>query len=126
MGRLSRLLVALAIRWHKRDLYSALISLVLAASSTWLIFLIAMPYAFLDMPNFVQQITEQGDLVRGLLDLPYVRQFAGTVPYVYEAQNILLWGMGVTLGLAAFAGLLWFLWRAWKRDAGSWLGGGET
>ncbi|MFL5658154.1 MAG: DUF2298 domain-containing protein, partial [Ktedonobacteraceae bacterium] len=115
------LLVALAIRWHKRDLYSALISLVLAASTTWLVFLIAMPYAFLDMPNFVQQVTEQGDLVRGLLDLPYVRQFAGTVPYVYEAQNILLWGMGVTLGLAAFAGLLWFLWRAWKRDAGSWL-----
>src|SRR5947209_5045107 len=115
------LLVALAIRWYKHDLYSALIPLLLAMSATWSAFLIAMPYAFLDLPNFVQQVSEQGDLARGLLDLPYVRQFAGRAPFVYEAQNMLLWGMGVTLGLAAFGGLLWFLWRAWKRVAGPWL-----
>src|ERR1700730_58878 len=29
--------------------------------------------------------------------------------------------MGVMLGIAAFAGLLWLLWRVWKRDAGLWL-----
>ena len=115
------LLVALAIRWYKHDLYSALIPLLLIMSTTWLVFLIAMPYAFLDLPNFVQQLTEQGDLARGLIDFPYVRQFAGTTPYVYEAQNMLLWGMGLMLGLAAFVGFLWLLWRAWRRDAGSWL-----
>ena len=115
------LLVALAIRWYKHDLYSALIPLLLVLSTTWLVFLIAMPYAFLDLPNFVQQLTEQGDLARGLLDLPYVRQFAGTTPYVYETQNMLLWGMGLMLGLAAFVGFLWLLWRAWRRDAGSWI-----
>ncbi len=115
------LLVALAIRWHKHDLYSALISLLLVLSSAWLVFLIAMPYAFLDMPNFVPQLTEQGDLARGLLDLPYVRQFASTTPYVYEAQNMLLWVMGLLAGLAAFVGFFWLLWRAWKRNAGTWL-----
>src|SRR5260370_42422584 len=29
--------------------------------------------------------------------------------------------MRLTLGLAAFAGLLWLCWRVWKRDAGLWL-----
>src|SRR5260370_15155893 len=77
-----------------------------------------MPYALLDMPEFIQQVAAQGDLARGALDLPYVRQFAGTTPYVYEAQNMLFWGMGLTLGLAAFAGFLWLCWRVWKRDAG--------
>lgn len=115
------LLVALAIRWSKHELYSALIPLLLVISTTLLVFLIAMPYAFLDLPNFIQQVSEQGNLARGSLDLPYVRQFAGTTPYVYEAQNMLFWGLGLMLGLAAFIGFLRLLWRAWRRDAGSWL-----
>src|SRR5258708_19177009 len=41
--------------------------------------------------------------------------------YVYEAQNMLFWGMGLMLGLAALAGFLWLCWRIWKRDAGPWL-----
>ncbi|MBV9230315.1 MAG: glycosyltransferase family 39 protein, partial [Chloroflexi bacterium] len=107
--------------YRQRDLFTAVISLCTAAMLTLLVFLIAQPYTLLDMPNFIQQVALQSDLVRGTLDLPYVRQFAGTTPYVYEAQNMLLWGMGVTLGLAAFAGLLWLLWRVWKREAGLWL-----
>jgi len=115
------LIVALLLRWHKHDLISTLILFFLTIATTVIVFLLAMPYALLDLPNFVQQLSAQGDLARGLLDLPYVRQFAGTTPYLYEAQNILFWGMGLTLGLAAFAGLLWLLWRTWKRDAGLWL-----
>jgi YYY domain-containing protein len=116
------LCVAVLLRWYRRrDLFSAITELLAASLSCLLVFLIAQPYALLDMPKFVQQVVEQGDLARGSLDLPYVRQFAGTIPYVYEAQNMLFWGMGVTLGVAAFAGLLWFLWRVWRREAGSWL-----
>jgi hypothetical protein len=80
-----------------------------------------MPYALLDRTEFIQQVTEQGDLARGMLDLPYVRQFAGTIPFIYQAQNMVLWGMGLTLGLAAIAGFLWLCWRVWKHDAGPWL-----
>ncbi len=116
------LFVACVLRWRRRGLFAALGSFFSVLATTGLIFLIAMPYALLDLANFRQQVAEQGDLARGLLDLPYVRQFAGTTPYLYEGQNILLWGMGVTLGLAACAGFAWLLWRAgrevlmWKRD----------
>ncbi len=114
--------VAVLLRWYRRrDTFSAVITLLSTALVTILVFLIAEPYAFLDMPNFIQQVAEQGSLARGTLDLPYVRQFAGTLPFVYEGQNILLWGLGLMLGLAAFAGLLWLLWRIWKRDADLWL-----
>ena len=34
---------------------------------------------------------------------------------------MLLWGLGLMLGLAACAGLLWLLWRVWQRNAGAWL-----
>lgn len=115
------LFVALAMRGYRRGLSSIIVPLLLSFCVTLAIFLIAMPYALLDMPEFIQQVAQQGDLVRGALDLPYVRQFAGTTPYAYEAQNMLFWGMGLMLGLAALAGFVWLCWRIWKRDAGLWL-----
>ncbi len=115
------LFVALVMRWYKKGLSSILVPFLLSICSTTVVFLVAMPYAFLDMPEFIQQVSFQGDLARGAIDLPYVRQFAGTTPYLYEAQNMLLWGMGLTLGLATIGGFLWLCWRLWKRDVGTWL-----
>lgn len=114
--------VALLLRWYrKRDIPETIITMVFTVCVTILVFLIGQPYALLDKNEFVQQVIEQGNLARGLLDYPYVRQFAGTTPYVYEIENMVLWGMGVTLGCSAFAALLWFCWRVWRRTAGSWL-----
>jgi MFS family permease len=110
------LFVACALRWRRRGLFSAQGSFFFALITAGLVFLITMPYALLDLANFRQQVAEQGDLARGLLDLPYVRQFAGTIPYLYEGQNMLLWGMGLTLGLAAIAGFVWLLWRVGRES----------
>jgi YYY domain-containing protein len=115
------LLTALVLRWHREDFYSALMPALLSFVTTLIVFVIAMPYALLDFPEFRDQLSVQGDLARGLLDLPYVRQFAGTVPYLYEAQNMLLWGLGLMLGLAVCGGLIWLGWRMWKREGGAWL-----
>ncbi|MBA2395628.1 MAG: phospholipid carrier-dependent glycosyltransferase [Ktedonobacteraceae bacterium] len=114
--------VAILLRWYqRRDLSSAITTLFSTALATILAFLIVDPYALLDRSNFIQQVADQGSLARGTLDLPYVRQFAGTLPVVYQAQNIVLWGLGLLLGIAAFAGFCWLLWRIWKRDAALWL-----
>src|SRR6266516_27418 len=115
------LTVALAMRWYRQDFFSIVQPFVYVVFVTLVSFLIAMPYTFLDMREFIQQVSDQGSLARGTLDLPYVRQFAGTIPFLYQAQNMLLWGMGLTLGLAVVAGFLWLCWRIWKRDAGLWL-----
>jgi hypothetical protein len=115
------LFVALLLRWYRRDFFSAFASLLISLLIGLLTFVITMPYALLDFQNFEMQVVQQGDLARGLLDYPYVRQFAGTTPYVYEGQNILLWGLGLMLGLAACAGLLWLVWRVWKHNASAWV-----
>lgn len=114
-------LVAVILRWYRRDLVSALVALLIATLSTLVVFFLAMPYAFIDYATFVSQVTFQGDLARGLIDLPYVRQFAGTTPYVYEAQNMFFWGMGVTLFLASALGCCWVIWRVARRRADLWL-----
>lgn len=115
------LTVALAMRWYRQGFFSVVMPSVYAVIATFVSFLIAMPYAFLDMRAFIQQVSEQGSLARGTLDYPYVRQFAGTIPFIYQAQNMVLWGMGLALGLAVIAGFIWLGWRIWKRNAGLWL-----
>ena len=80
-----------------------------------------MPYALLDFSEFRQQVSYQGDLARGLIDLPYVRQFAGTTPVLYELKNLILWGLGLTLGVTSLVGLLWLCWRLWRHEMASWL-----
>ncbi|HYX48114.1 MAG TPA: glycosyltransferase family 39 protein, partial [Ktedonobacteraceae bacterium] len=115
------LTVALAMRWYKRGFYSILIPLLYAVLATLISLLIAMPYALLDLREFIQQVSEQGSLARGSLDYPYVRQFAGTIPFLYQALNMLFWGLGSTLGLAVVGGFIWLCWRLWKRSAGPWL-----
>ncbi|HEY3991789.1 MAG TPA: DUF2298 domain-containing protein, partial [Ktedonobacteraceae bacterium] len=116
------LLIALGLRWyHKRDFWEVLIPLIYAGCVTVLVFIIAMPYALLDFNEFRQQVSYQGDLARGLIDLPYVRQFAGTTPVLYELQNLVLWGLGLTLGVASLIGLLWLCWRIWRHEMASWL-----
>ncbi len=116
------LLVALGLRWYrKRDLLDAVFLLVLAAFVTLTVFFLVEPYALLDFSNFRDLVMQEGNIARGVSDVPYTRQFAGTIPLLYEGQNMILWGMGVTLGCCAVVALLWFLWRGLKRDAGSWL-----
>ncbi len=116
------LLVAVLLRWRKQDFFTSLTSLLIATFFTVIVFLIAEPYALLDMSNFIQQVADQGSLARGTLDLPYVRQFAGTTPYVYEAKNMLWWGMGLLLGLAAGAGIVWACVQMWRRKASEFAG----
>ena len=107
-------------RWH--ELFSEIISLVYTFLIALLTFFITQPYALLDMPDYIQQVAEQGSLVRGDLDLPFVRQFAETIPVLYQVQNMVLWGLGLTLGLSVCCALVWFVWQLWKRALDtSWL-----
>src|SRR5579875_2548679 len=117
------LLIAIMLRWRReRDILSALNELLSAALICMVAFVVTQPYAILDWQEYSEQILEQGALARGVLDVPYTRQFAGTIPVVYELRNMVVWGMGVTLGLAACVALLWFLWRFWRRAIpASWL-----
>jgi len=73
------------------------------------------PFALLSFPTFWRNVAEQGAIARGVLDVPYTRQFHGTWPYVYPVVQQLCWGMGLPLGLAAFGGLATGVWQAVRR-----------
>src|SRR5260370_7556639 len=116
------LLAAISLRWYKkRDFLGSFSLLLLAASVTLDIFLLVEPYALLDFSSFRDLVIQESDIARGVFDVPYTEQFAVTIPYLYQGQNLVLCGMAMMLGCSAVAALLWFIWRVLRRDAGSWL-----
>lgn len=63
---------------------------------------------------YLENVVTQGAMVRGDLDLPFTRQYQGTLPFLYPIEMQLRWGMGLLLGLVAFTGFAWAIWQAWQ------------
>ncbi len=64
---------------------------------------------------FLENISTQSAMVRGDIDLPFTRQYAGTRPFLYFFEMQIKWGMGPLLGLLAFFGGGWAIWQAATR-----------
>jgi hypothetical protein len=75
-------------------------------------FALTNPCALSEFPTFWHNVREQASIAQGILDAPYTRQFHGTWPYLYPIGQQLRWGMGWPLGLIAFGGLAYAVWRA--------------
>ena len=112
--------VALILRWRRRGPDEAILALLSILAAALVTFLVTSPYAIIDFHTFQQQVSEQTALARGQLDYPYVRQFAGTTPYIYEIRQLLLYDMGLPLGLLGIAGAIWAVTRVWRNPDSMW------
>ncbi|MBN1642793.1 MAG: glycosyltransferase family 39 protein [Anaerolineae bacterium] len=63
-------------------------------------------YAVRDPYTYARAIGVQAKMVSGETDWPYTRQYINTAPYWFQTKNLVLWGLGLPLGIAALAGLL--------------------
>jgi 4-amino-4-deoxy-L-arabinose transferase-like glycosyltransferase len=75
-------------------------------------FVVTNPFAVLEFPRFLSNVTAQAALARGAVLVPYTLQYRGTLPYLYPIAQQLVWGMGPVLGLLSFGGLVWIGARA--------------
>lgn len=88
-------------RWRRRLLGLAVTGLVTLGT-----FVVCEPYAIIDIVTFVIDVAWEGQMARGAIDVPYTRQFIGTLPYLYPAWQAMLWSLGLPLGVAGFGALL--------------------
>ncbi|MGE0601824.1 MAG: DUF2298 domain-containing protein [Dehalococcoidia bacterium] len=86
--------------------------LCMAGAMALVVFRIAQPYAF-NGPHFwdmafnqrwLDDINRERDFQKGNADFPPFVQFAGTTPFLTPLRNLVLWGLGPALGVAAIAG----------------------
>lgn len=86
-----------------------------------LVFIVTQPYAVIDAVEFVRDVFRETFVARGWLDYPYTRQFAGTLPFVYQVWQGAVWAMGLPLGIFAWGGGALLVYHWWKtrewRDA---------
>ncbi len=87
----------------------------------FVIFVVTQPYALFDWYAFGSDVIREAFVARGWLDYPYTRQYAGTIPFVYQVTQGAIWGMGLPLGIFAWGGGVLFVAQWWKsrdwRDA---------
>lgn len=92
--------------------------LVAGGAATILSFRIFQPYAFDGIglsENWVKNISEQRGQATGEADLPWNLQWARRT-HLYSFENLTLWGLGLPLGILAWAGFLLMGWRILKGE----------
>lgn len=79
-----------------------------------IVFVITQPYAVIDWYGFGQDMIRETLVARGWFDFPYTRQYAGTLPFVYQVTQGIVWAMGMPLGIFAWGGGALFLAQWWR------------
>jgi len=99
---------------------------LLAIFAAFVVFRVAEPYAFTGpnvwdvgiADNYAKDMHELIGLQSGG-NVPFNWEWVGRAAYLYPLQNMVMWGMGLPLGIAAWAGFLWAAWRLVRRREGT-------
>lgn len=108
---------------RQRQLLVLLVKLAAAGVIFLVTFRIFQPYAFTGpgffdiKPNqhWIDTMVELNNQTTGDVDFPPALQWARR-PITFAWTNMVEWGMGLPLGLLAWAGFLWMGWRIYKKD----------
>lgn len=111
------LAVILTRAWTSRSVLvfeSEALRFLLTLLLAFVVFRVAEPYAFqgpklwnaLPAKRWVANMAELRALADGSVDIPPGVQWAGRKPFIFPWINMVVWGMGVPLGLAAWGGWL--------------------
>jgi YYY domain-containing protein len=103
--------------------WNALLRLALAGIACILVFRIAQPYTFEGpgffgvklSPEWLSRLEQIANEQSGDVNSPPDQQWANRAPLLFPWLNIVVWGMGLPMGLAAWAGWVWAgieMWRA--------------
>ena len=90
---------------------------VLSGSAALIALLVTQPYMIIDWSTYFSNVYQQSEMVRRTIDLAFTRQYIDTPAFLYQIRQLSTWGLGISLGIAVWLGLIWALARTVvKRD----------
>ena len=100
------------LRYRFAFLPAPVIAVVFSGVLAALSFRAAQPYAFAGPgffnvginPAWMSTMQSAQEMASGLRDVPFGHQWTARAPIVFPLRNMLFWGMGLPLGLAAWVG----------------------
>ena len=81
------------------------------------VFLIATPYALLDYRSFLDDLLVQARMARTAGHFPFTTQYIDTPAFLYQMRQTTVWGLGIPLGIVAWASVPLTAWLAWKNSS---------
>jgi YYY domain-containing protein len=93
-----------------------IVYLIAGGLAALLAFRVFQPYAFVGLginPAWLGNIRELQAQSSGDSDVPFALQWARR-SHLYSFENLVRWGLGLPLGILAWAGFLWMGWRVVK------------
>lgn len=132
----SRLTAGAVALWDSGQVVQVIAWGLLAVMVAIIVFRVFQPYAFAGpslfdvrlSPRWLDNIAYQAQAQDGTVDLPPSIQWAGTEPLLFPWRHMVVWGMGIPLGVAAWAGFaaagasLFWRWRWQHLLVVSWSG----
>jgi len=109
------LVVLLLIFLKTKNLLTISYQLLAILIFSFLVFSLAMPYGLIDFPTFKANTLEQSRMTKDAFVFPYTLQYVNTTPYFYQLKNLVLWGMGMPLGIISVVGSLSVTFSVLKR-----------
>jgi len=94
----------------------AMLGMMLGLICALIVYAVVSPFTFLDFQNFWASISSESEMVRGIADLPYTRQYRNT-GLTYWLSNFVVWATGPLLGVSALTGLALVFARVARRTA---------
>ena len=82
-----------------------------------IVFVIATPYALLDYTAFVDDLVAQAEMARTAGHWPFTTQYIDTPAFLYQMRQTAVWGLGIPLGIVAWASLPLSVWLAYRHPA---------
>lgn len=77
-------------------------------------YVILQPYTIIDFEEFLKQTLAQQQMTKDAFTFPYTLQYVGKISYVYELQQIFLFGLGPIIATLAFIGSIIFTYISFK------------
>ena len=93
---------------HRNKAKRMLLSSGVVLISFAVFFFIFEPYAYLDWEEYSSQLIYQMRMSKDPYVFPYTLQYVGTAAYSYFLKDVVLWGIGLPLGLWVVPGFIYY------------------
>jgi len=104
---------------HARNILYCIDFALLIGVTTYVVLRIAQPYIFANSsffdiaphPEFINALNFQRLAMAGEVIFPPSWQWVGTTPYLFPISNMLIWGLGIPLGITVLFGMVYFIYE---------------
>ena len=85
-----------------------------AGAVALMVFFLVTPYGLLHLSNFLAEQAAQTNMANNAGLWPFTIQYVGTPAFLYQFKQTAVWGLGLPLGLVAWASIIFTAILAWQ------------